>query len=112
MFEQLREETPRNIEHAQPPPRTPLVRTLLLLTMTACLAAAITGFYGVYKFPDAPIRQHERGYVGRIGQPHTQEEFEGFLAWEKAMFLVFPAAFLFGISYAVAAAVQRRKTRS
>ena len=96
-------------EYEQPALRSPLVRTLLLLTILACLTAAITGFYGVYKFPDAPIRQSDSGYVGRIGQPHTKEDFDAFNSWQTMMFIVFPSAFVLGFSYAIASAVQRRK---
>ncbi len=112
MFDRMSDEARSTIEREQREPRTPLVRILLLLTIAACLAAAVTGFYGVYNFPDAPIRQSNIGYVGKTGKPHTRDEFEGYVAWEKTMFIAFPAAFVFGISYAIASAVQRKRSQN
>ncbi len=112
MADQTSAEAQRKIDYEEREPRSPLVRIMLLLTIAACLAAAATGFYGVYNFPDAPIRQSENGYAGKTGSPRTQKEFEGFIAWEKAMFIAFPAAFVFGFAYAIAAALQRRKQRA
>ena len=111
VFNEMSDRAKRDIEadYEQPALRSPLVRTLLLLTILACLTAAATGFYGVYNFPDAPIRQSDSGYVGRLGQSHTKEDFDAFNRWQTVMYIVFPGAFILGFSYAIASAVQRRK---
>lgn len=92
--------------------RGPLARILLILTITACLLAGATMIYGVYNFPDAPIRQTKDGYAGKRGKPRTQEDFEAFLRWEKTMFIVFPSAFLLGFAFGITDARQRRKRKS
>ena len=82
--------------------RGPLQRILLILTITAFLVAAGTGIYGVYNFPDAPIRQTAEGYRGKGGKAHTLDEFEKFVVWKRTMFVTFPSAFLFGFAFAIA----------
>jgi hypothetical protein len=89
--------------------RGPVARLLLALTITAGLLAAATMFYGVYNFPDAPIRQTASGYEGKGGRPRTQEDFEAFIRWEKTMMVVFPAVFGFGLAFACIDAMQHRK---
>jgi hypothetical protein len=65
-------------------------------------------FYGVYNFPDAPIRQMAGGYRGKGGRERTQEDFAAFIRWKKALIVVFPAAFGLGFAQAVSEARQRR----
>ena len=92
--------------------RGPLARILLVLTIAVCLLAAATGLYGVYNFPDAPIRQTGSGYVGKGGKPHTREEFERFILWQQVMFIVFPSAFVLGFAFAITDSAKRRKRPS
>jgi hypothetical protein len=92
--------------------RGPVARFLLVLTIAACLLAVATGLYGVYNFPDAPIRQGKGVYIGKGGKPHTQEEFEAFILWQQAMFIIFPSAFVLGFGFGIADAMQRRKRSS
>jgi hypothetical protein len=86
----------------------PIARVLLALTIAACLLAVATGVYGIYNFPDAPIRQTGNGYAGKHGKPRTAEEFEKFVLWQKVMFVVFPAAFIFGFGFAIADSRRRK----
>jgi hypothetical protein len=86
-----------------------VARLLLVLTIAAGLLAVATMFYGVYNFPDAPIRQTTGGYEGKGGRARTQEDFEAFIAWEKAMIVVFPAVFGLGFASVCIDAMQRRK---
>ncbi len=90
--------------------RGPLARVLLALTIVACLSAVGAGVYGVYKFPDAPLRQTAGGYAGKHGEPRTREDFEAFVSWERVMFVVFPAAFVLGFAFAWADRAGRRKS--
>jgi hypothetical protein len=89
--------------------RGPLARLLLVLTIAACLCAAATGVYGIYNFPDAPIRLKGTGYVGKGGGAHTREEFDAFVLWERAMFIAFPLAFLLGAAFAITDTTERRR---
>jgi hypothetical protein len=89
--------------------RGPVARVLLVLTIAAGLLAAATMFYGVYNFPDAPIRQTAGGYAGKGGRARTQADFEAFVGWEKTMIVVFPAVFGLGFALVIIDAMQRRK---
>ena len=111
LFEKMVGEVARRseVERQAARSRGPVARVLLALTIAAGLLAAATMFYGVYNFPDAPIRQTAGGYEGKGGRARTQEDFEAFIAWEKAMIVVFPAVFGFGFASACIDAMQRRK---
>ena len=100
------------LEREEARSRSPLARFLLVLTIAACLLAVVTGIYGVYNFPDAPIRPIAGGYVGKGGKPHTLEEFEAFILWKQVMFIVFPSAFLLGFAFGITDTMQRRKRSS
>jgi hypothetical protein len=89
--------------------RSPVARILLALTIVAGLLAAATMFYGVYNFPDAPIRQTAGGYEGKGGRERTQKDFKAFIGWKKTMIVVFPAVFGLGFAFAFIDAMQRRK---
>jgi hypothetical protein len=114
LFERMAGEAKRRseLEREEARARSPVARLLLWLTIAACLLAAATGIYGIHNFPDAPIRKTAGGYVGKIGKPHTQEDYEAFIRWEKAMFIVFPSAFALGFAFAIAEAARRRKLSS
>ena len=77
--------------------------------LAGCLLAAFVMFYGVYYFPDAPVRPTANGYQGKDGRARTREDFEAFVLWEKVMFTVFPSVFVLGFASAVTDAMQRRK---
>jgi hypothetical protein len=93
----------------QPGPPGHISRLLLVLTLIACVGAVATGLYGVFKFPDAPIRQTAGGYFGKGGRPRTKSDFEAFVKWQRAMFIVFPSAFIFGFAYGITDSIQRRR---
>ena len=114
LFEQMAGEAMRlsDVEHEEARARGPLTRALLALTIAAALLAVATMVYGIYHFPDAPIRPTAGGYVGKGGKPHTREDFEAFVLWGKAMFIVFPAVFVLGFAFGVTEPVQRRKRKS
>jgi hypothetical protein len=114
LFEQMAGEVTHRseFEREEARRRGPVGRVLLVLTITVCLLAAATGLYGVYNFPDAPIRQTAGGYVGKGGKPRAQEDFEAFILWEKVMLIVFPSAFLIGLAFGITDARQRRLRKS
>jgi hypothetical protein len=114
LFQQMMSEATRrsNLERGRVQSRGAVVRLLLVLTIMTCLLAAATGIYGVYNFPDAPIRQTESGYAGKGGKAHTKEEFERFILWKQVMFIAFPVSFAFGLAFGVTDMMQRRKHRS
>ena len=111
LFEKMVGEVTRlsEVERQAARSRGPVARLLLALTIVAGLLAAATMFYGVYNFPDAPIRQTAEGYEGKGGRARTQEDFEAFIGWEKTMIVVFPAVFGLGFALAISDAMQRRK---
>ena len=91
--------------------RRPLQRILLALTLGAVLLTAVTMFYGIYYFPDAPLRQIAAGYVGKGGGPRTQEDFEAFVIWERALLTAFSLSFVFGVAFGITDVMQRRKDK-
>ena len=112
LFEELATRAKRQVELEQQTARSesPVTKVLLALTLLACLAAAGTGIYGIYNFPDAPIRQTETGvYVGKGGKSHSRDDYEAFLAWKQAMFIAFPAAFILGAIFGITKAMRRDK---
>lgn len=114
LFERMAGEAKRRseLEREEARSRGPVARLLLALTMAACLLATATGIYGIYNFPDAPIRKTAGGYAGKGGKPHTQEDYEAFILWEKAMFIVFPSGFTLGFAFAITEAARRSKRSS
>src|SRR5262245_33901559 len=81
--------------------RSPVATALRALTIVAAVSAVTTLLYGLYMFPDAPIRAGASGYVGKAGTSHTAQEFERFLMWERAMLIAFAGTFLFGFAYEI-----------
>jgi hypothetical protein len=88
--------------------RTPVTRFLLALTMLGVLAAVCTSLYGIYRFPDAPVRQTAAGYVGKTGRVHTPDDFATYGRWTTAMVLTYTLTF--GVGLAFAALDRRRRT--
>ena len=111
LFDKMVDEVTRRseVERQAARSRGPVTRVLLALTIVAGLLAAATMFYGVYNFPDAPIRQTAGGYEGKGGRTRTQEDFEAFIRWKKTMIVVFPAVFGFGFALGISDAMQRRQ---
>ena len=114
LFEQMSAEAYRQaeIERRDARGRRPFVKILRALTITACLAAAITLFYGFYAFLDAPIRPASTGFVNKQGQPRTKEDFEKFKLWEKALFVSFGSAFALGIVFGIMDSREKRRRKS
>jgi hypothetical protein len=96
-------------ERAAAKARGPVARVLLVLTVASILLTAATMFYGIYNFPDAPIRQTAGGYVGKGGSVRTREDFEAFNVWKKTLLFVAPSAFVFGFAFTIADARKRSK---
>jgi hypothetical protein len=112
LFERMAGEAVRQseVERKEAKSRRPVTRILLALTIAASLLAAATMFYGIYYFPDAPIRQTSGGYAGKGGGRRTQGDFEAFLRWQKATLVVFPLVFGFGFAFGLTEVMQKRKT--
>src|SRR5688572_10661968 len=111
MFDRISSEAARQSRAGRKAARSrgPVTRILLGLTITASLIAAATMFYGIYYFPDAPIRQTANGYVGKGGGTRTREDFQAFLVWKKTLLFMFPTVFVFGAAFGITEARQRRR---
>jgi hypothetical protein len=111
LFENMSEEAGRQvrIEQEDARHRSPLVKALLALALISCFFAIGTGIYGVYNFPDAPLRQKGEVYTGKRGQPRTREDFERFTLWQKALFISFGSTFLLAFSFAALDAREKRR---
>ena len=111
LFDRMAGEAARQaeVERKAAKTRRPLAKILLAFTLASSLFAAATMFYGMYYFPDAPIRQKAEGYVGKGGTARKQEDFEAFLQWEKAMLVAFPMVFVFGFGFGITEAIHSRQ---
>ncbi|MGR9046799.1 MAG: hypothetical protein ACU83N_16065 [Gammaproteobacteria bacterium] len=87
--------------------RGPFAKFLLAVTLAAGLLSAGTMFYGIYNFPDAPIRQTATGFEGKAGRVRTEQDFKAFKAWEKALILSIATTFCFGFALAVSDRLRR-----
>jgi hypothetical protein len=57
--------------------------------------AVVFFFYGVWKYPDGPIKVcGENRYCGKQGQPHTIEDFEDHNRWNIISMTLIPLAIL------------------
>jgi hypothetical protein len=62
---------------------------VVMLTMLTVL------FYGLYRFPDAPIHPcSAQQYCGKQGQPHTPEDYIAFKRWESTLTWLWPPGML------------------
>jgi hypothetical protein len=112
MYDRMSAEARRQAEAERRANRGPLVKILQGLMITAALAAAVTFFYGIYTFPDAPLRQTTEGYANKQGKPRTKEDFEKFKFWEKAFVISFSSVFAFGFAFGITDALVRRCRKS
>jgi hypothetical protein len=92
--------------------RGPVAKCLLALTLIAAACAVATGVYGVWNFPDAPIRFKDGGYVGKTGKARTRADYEAYAAWKGRMLVVFPSVFILGFAFALADSRSRREKTS
>lgn len=53
--------------------------------------------YGFIRYPDAPIRPcGANQFCGKHDRPHSEEQYNGFLAWEEAFVISLPFGFAAG----------------
>lgn len=114
LFDELSKEARRQaeIEQEDRRHRSLFVKTLLALTLISVCAAAFVGGYGIYYFPDAPVRQKGDAYVGRRGKIHTRESYERFVIWQKALFASFGSTFFFAFAFGIMDSREKRRRKS
>jgi hypothetical protein len=88
--------------------RGPVAKALLAACLVAGLVAAATFIYGFISFPDAPIRETARGYVGKHGEPHAREDYEQYKLWVKLVAASFALVFLTGFGAVATERMGRR----
>ena len=77
------------------------LRIVNLIGILAVVLAVVILAFGVYRWPDAPIRQSAGGYAGKTGVAHTGEEYELFKDWERSLLVIVPLAFIVNIGAAI-----------
>ena len=92
--------------------RSPLVKAFFALALLSCLLAVGVGAYGIYSFPDAPIKENGSEYSGKYGKPYKKDDFEKFVLWKQSLFVSFAAVFTLGFTGAALDARERRKRES
>jgi hypothetical protein len=79
--------------------RGPFTKLVLALAILAAISAGATMLYGIYTFPDAPIRPRGSGFAGKTGDVRTQADYDRYVAWSRAMFVAFPATFVLAFAF-------------
>ena len=114
LFEHMRGEVKRQseIEREAERHRSSFVKALFALMLVSCLLAVGVGVYGIYNFPDAPVREKQGVYSGKYGKPYEKEDFERFVVWKQALFASFAATFTLGFTFAALDKRERRRWKS
>ena len=111
LFEEISGEVRRQseIEREAERHRNPFLKFLLGLLLISIFCAVSVGIYGIYNFPDAPLKQNGEIYTGKHGKPYTKEDFERFVRWKNALFVSFAASFMLGFTFTLLETRGRRK---
>lgn len=57
-------------------------KVLQTAVVTLAISTAILFGYGIYRFPDAPIRQcGDDCFRNKLGEPRTADEYHAFYIW-------------------------------
>ena len=85
------------------------MRWVVLLAQVLFGVFVVVFAYGLYRFPDSPIRYVNGQYVGKYGARHSLEDFEQMKAWERAFIGTFIASFTSAVvaRYAIPRGEQR-----
>ena len=71
------------------------MRPRLVLLAKVLFGVFLVAFaYGLYRFPDSPIRYVDGQYVGKYGALHSREDFEQMKLWERAYIGTFIASLI------------------
>lgn len=90
--------------------RSAFVKFLQALLFISIISAVLTFAYGIYNFPDAPLRLKDNGeYRGKTGKLHTQQEYENFRLWQTTLFVVFPVLFILAFAFQVADSREKKR---
>ncbi len=79
------------------------------MTLASTLFAAGAFGYGIYNFPDAPIKQKGEVYTSKHGQPRTNEDYERFTLREKAVWDSFGSTFILAFVFTALEASEKRR---
>ncbi|KJC35881.1 hypothetical protein UP09_32435 [Bradyrhizobium sp. LTSP885] len=60
------------------------------LTYVIAIVMGAVFFYGMVRFPDAPLHECATGFCGKQGQPHTIADYRAFNAWQTTLFVIWP----------------------
>lgn len=84
-------------------------KALTYVVVVVATFAALALGYGVYRFPDAPIRQcGENCFAGKQGQFRTREDYETFTRW----LIITPASIVITIGLGFISLYLERSQRS
>jgi hypothetical protein len=64
------------------------------LMRTIFIVIGLLWIYGVYFYPDAPIKRCDDGFCGKHGPTRTLAEFRSYEKWESLLFFSFFLGFL------------------
>jgi len=75
------------------------ITTLRYVALVVFGALVVVMGYGLYYFPDAPIRYVDGQYVDKRGRIHTKADFEFVRVWERVFIASWVASAVSAVSY-------------
>jgi hypothetical protein len=80
--------------------------------MAATIAGVIfvaTSIYGISKYPAAPIRPDGATFKDKLGNHYTEQEYESFERWKRAMMLSGATCFALAFSGQIIQKIPKRE---
>ena len=60
-------------------------RPVTAIRVLTAIGALLVGGWGLYWWPDAPVRPTTDGYASKTGRRVSREEYDRFVVWERAL---------------------------
>jgi hypothetical protein len=89
--------------------RKRIARVFYIAATIAGVIFVATSIYGISKYPAAPIRPEGATYKDKLGNDYTEQEYESFEAWKRAMMLSGASCFALAFSGQIIAKVSKRE---
>lgn len=61
-------------------------KVMLSIWLSCVALVVLVMFYGIVRYPHAPIRLRDGGYFDKSGQEFTEAQFQTFKTWEYCLF--------------------------
>ena len=82
---------------------------IMLGIWLGCVAlVVVTMFYGIVRYPHAPIRPRDGSYFDKAGHEFTEAQFQTFKTWEYCLFGSFGVVGILSIPLALSGRSRRK----